>query len=408
MIDRVKLPLDELAANICGQMVGAGFSPGTIRLYERFFARLLKMADALGKEVYDQDLAHSFIADNAYRKGGGYCHSRYLHHVRCIRFIESYISSGAVDFSITHPLPVRELKSPEFRLHHKLFKDSMVWDGLKPNTMDGYLRFVYYFLSYLEDKGYTSLSQVRNGDITFFMVLVCQEHYSPTSLGAHLTGLRRFAHMFSQLDAYACEIPERIPKKESVIPVYTDEEHEKIAEYLAESRMSERNRAIALIAFETGLRAVDICKLKLSDIDWKHDVIRLAQEKTGKTLTIPIRPSLGNALTAYLLEERPQSASTYVFLRCVAPFHPLTDHSGIYNILRRILAEAGVEPDGRISGTRMTRHSYASRMLRNGVPLPVIAEALGHGSSDSSIRYLSTDNTTMAECTLPLPKGGGA
>lgn len=283
----------------------------------------------------------------------------------------------------------------------------MLYDGLKQNTVDGYLRFVYYFLSYLEDKGYASLAQVRSGDITFFMVLVCQEHYSPTNLGAHLTGLRRFAHMFPELDIYACEIPERIPKKEHIIPVYTDEEHEKIDKCLAGSGMSERNRAIALIAFETGLRAVDICKLKLDDIDWKHDVIRLEQEKTGKALTIPIRPSLGNALAAYLLEERPQSASDYVFLRCVAPFHPLTDHSGIYNILRKILADADVEPDGRISGTRMTRHSYASRMLRSGVPLPVISEALGHGSPDSSMRYLATDGRAMAGCTLPLPKGGG-
>lgn len=407
MTDRAKLPLDELAAKIYGQLADAGFSPRTIGLYERFFGRLIKMADALGKEVYDQDLAHRFISDNAYRKGGGYCHSRYLYHVRCIRFIESYIRDGVIDWSMTHPLPARELKTPVFRQCHVQFKDAMLYDGLKQNTVDGYLRFVYYFLSYLEDKGYTSLAQVKKGDITFFMVLVCQEHYSPTSLGAHLTGLRYFVHMFPELDLYACEIPERLPKKEHIIPVYTDEEHEKIDKCLSESGMSERNRAIALIAFETGLRAVDICKLKLEDIDWKHDVLRLEQEKTGKALTVPIRPSFGNALAAYLLEERPQSASPYVFLRCVAPFHPLTDHSGIYNILRKILADAGVEPDGRISGTRMTRHSYASRMLRKGVPLPVISEALGHGSPDSSMRYLSTDSRVMAECTLPLPKGGG-
>ena len=47
----------------------------------------------------------------------------------------------------------------------------------------------------------------------------------------------------------------------------------------------------------------------------------------------------------------------------------------------------------------------ASRMLRNGVPLPVISEALGDSSPDSTMRYLSTDSKTMAMCTLPLPKG---
>lgn len=55
------------------------------------------------------------LSDTAYKKDGGYCHSRYLYHVRCIRFIESFINNGIVDFSITQPLPPKELKSKEFR-----------------------------------------------------------------------------------------------------------------------------------------------------------------------------------------------------------------------------------------------------------------------------------------------------
>lgn len=406
MTDRAKMPLDKLVAEIIGQLRKAGFSSGTIGQYVKFFERLKKMSRSLGKEVFDQELARSFIEDSAHRRTGEYCHSRYLYHVRCVRFIESYIQDGLVDWSIMHPLSPKELKSQEFRQCHARLRDSMEQEGLKPSTMEGYLRFVYYFLSYLEDRGYTALSQVHNGDITVFIVLVCQEHYAPTSLGSHITGLRRFVGIFPELEGYASEIPENLLKKQDITSVYTEEEHKRIDQYLMESGMSERNRAISLIAFETGLRAVDICKLELSDIDWKHDTIHIRQEKTGKALDIPIRPALGNALAAYLLEERPPSDSAYVFLRSVAPYRPLTGHSGIYNILRQVLAQAGVEPDGRISGTRMARHSYASRMLRNGVPLHVISEALGHSSPDSTLRYLSTDSKTMAECTLPLPKGG--
>lgn len=218
--------------------------------------------------------------------------------------------------------------------------------------------------------------------------------------------MRKFVQTYPELNRYACEIPDRVPKKRDITPSYTEDEHEKIDRCLAENKISARDRAIALIAFQTGLRATDICGLELRDIDWKHDCIHINQKKTGKPFTIPMRPALWNALMAYLLEERPASASSYVFLRAVAPFQPLADHSAIYNILRKILSEAGVEPDGRISGTRITRHSYASRMLRNGVPLPVISEALGHNSPDSTMGYLSTDSKTMAMCTLPLPKGG--
>ena len=42
-------------------------------------------------------------------------------------------------------------------------------------------------------------------------------------------------------------------------------------------------------------------------------------------------------------------------------------------------------------------------MLRKGVPLPVISEALGHGNPNSVMIYLSTENAKLVECTLPLP-----
>jgi len=406
MDERSNLPLEELVAKIIEQLKNASFSPKTIGLYKRFFNRLLKMASSMGKEVFDRELADCFVADNAYQKTGEYNHTRYLYHVRCIRFIESYISAGTVDFSISQLLPAKELRRMEFKLCLNKFKETMVKDGLKPNTIDGYLRFVYYFLSYLEDKGHTSLSEVQMGDITLFMVLVCQEHYAPTSIGSHLTGLRRFVQLFPELRDLAVEIPEHVPRKTIILPSYTEEEHKKIDDFLVNGKLSARNRAIAHIAFDTGLRAVDICAMKLEDIDWEHDVISIIQAKTKKPMRIPIRPALGNALMAYLLEERPASDLPYVFLRSNAPFNPLADHSGIYNVLRKMLAEADVEPDGRISGTRMARHSHATRMLRNGVPLPVISEALGHSSPNSTMRYLSTDERSMSVCTLPLPKGG--
>lgn len=39
--------------------------------------------------------------------------------------------------------------------------------------------------------------------------------------------------------------------------------------------------AIMLLAFDTGLRSVDIRKLCLKDIDWKKGLLYLRQSKTG-------------------------------------------------------------------------------------------------------------------------------
>ena len=399
--------LEELIEKVIQQLEDAGFDTGTIRNYKLFYKRLIKLAASLNKTHFDDELADLFIKDNAYVKDGGYNHTRFLYHSRCIRFIESLLSSGEVDWSIYHSLPARELSSDDFVSHLHIYDDSFKNDGLKTNTINGYHRFVLYFLSYLEDKGYHQFSEIKKGDVSLFIVLVCQEHYAPTSLGAHLPGLKRFLELFPETKPFTIEIPERVRRKQDITPSYTDDELERIEDFLLENKLSARDRAIALIAFKTGLRAVDICGLQLDSIDWKHDTISINQEKTGKPLVLPLFPSLGNALMEYLLDERPQSESTYVFLSKVAPFHPLVDHSSIYNVLRKVLVEADVAPQGRISGTRMSRHSYASQLLRRGIPLTVISEALGHSNPNSTMRYISTDDKVLSTLTLPLPKGGG-
>ena len=71
------------------------------------------------------------------------------------------------------------------------------------------------------------------------------------------------------------------------------------------------------------LRGVDICNIRLSDIDWNKDVIYLKQQKTGHFLNIPLRQSYGNIIAEYILSERPACKSDYLFVRELAPFSRL-------------------------------------------------------------------------------------
>ncbi|WP_230399287.1 tyrosine-type recombinase/integrase [Novisyntrophococcus fermenticellae] len=278
---------------------------------------------------------------------------------------------------------------------------------LKPNTVDGYRRFIYYFIEYLENHGYTSLSDMENGAVVAFISVICTERYQPTSLGAHLPGLKRFLDMHDETRKFLCELPGHLPKKRDILQIYSDEEYHQVVAHLDNSdNLSFRNKAITIIALETGMRAVDICNLKLSNINWEHDYIHIIQQKTERVHNIPLSETIGNALADYLLNERPASESDFVFLRNNVPFSPLMSHAGIKNVLFNVLNDADIESKGRIYGSRITRHSTASRMLRNGVPLPVISEALGHGNPNSVMIYITTDDAKLAECTLPLPKGG--
>jgi site-specific recombinase XerD len=398
------MTIRKLTEIILKEMGKALFSAETIKGYARIFKRLEKLAKKRKDVYYTSELGRSFIDDSSYTKSEDYCRTRYCLHNRCIQFIESYIADGKVNWVPQRALPEYRLKSRELLDVQICFENLMVSSGLKANTVDGYRRFVHYFLMYLENKGYRSITELKGGDIVTFIALVCKEHYQPTSLGAHLPGLKMFLKIHKSTAKFEAELPEHLPKKRDIIEVYSDEEHDKILKHLESDNISFRNKAICLIALETGLRAVDICNLRLMNIDWGHNCIHIVQEKTGKPINIPLNASIGNALTDYLLSERPVSDSEHIFLTSHAPHTPMKAHSGCRKVLLNIISDAGIEANGRISGTRITRHSTASRMLRRGIPLPVISEALGHGNPNSVMVYLSTENAKLAECTLSLPE----
>lgn len=155
---------------------------------------------------------------------------------------------------------------------------------------------------------------------------------------------------------------------------------------------------------ETGLRAIDACELRLKDIDWDKDIIRVIQSKTKQPLNIPLRNSYGNAIVDYILNERPDSDSEYLFLRSLAPYEKLEGAGAIRCILQLMESKAGIHKEGRMTGSRFTRHNAASTMLRAGVSMFDISAVLGHKDPNIITIYLSTDNDTLASCTLPMPR----
>ena len=409
-MDRSTLKLNELTDAILSQMDASGFMESTRGFYRTLFHRLCRMAKERGDKYYTVELGQAFISDQSHvipENTERYHRERTVAYKRCIKLIESYLATGVVDWTPALHCASFPIESDALQSSFNRFLSELTDRGLKPNTIDGYRRFTYYFVEYLEGKGYKSLADIKNGDIVAFVSVISCERYQATSLGAHMPGLKLFISMFNETEPFLNEIPEHLPKKRDILKVYSDDEYARIIAYLDEADdLSFRNKAITMLAMNTGLRAVDICALRLQDIDWEHNIIHIVQQKTGRSHDIPLTEAIGNALVDYLLNERPPSNLDYVFLRSVAPHGPLMSHAGIRNVLFNVVNDSDIEAKGRIYGTRITRHSTASRMLRNGVPLPVISEALGHGNKNSVMIYITTDDARLAECTLPLPRGG--
>lgn len=109
-------------------------------------------------------------------------------------------------------------------------------------------------------------NDIKSGDTINAIEVMLDKHYDPTSLVTAISGMRRFYEMFPEIQQFRLEIPSRMPRKRSIIDVYSEEEQGKIAVFLSSSDISRRDAAICLLSFETGLRSVDICSITDSTI----------------------------------------------------------------------------------------------------------------------------------------------
>jgi|APThiThiocy_cv2_1041547.scaffolds.fasta_scaffold17793_2 integrase len=161
-----------------------------------------------------------------------------------------------------------------------------------------------------------------------------------------------------------------------------------------------RDRAIILLLARLGLRAADVWRLRLEDIDWHHGRLRL-HGKQRRSVAMPLPQDVGDALLAYVEGSRPAVAEGRVFLRAQAPFTPFRSASEIAGIVARVLKRGGITDVP--TGAHMFRHSLATGLLRAGSTLEAIGAVLRHRSPDSTAIYAKVDLTMLLEIAQPWP-----
>jgi site-specific recombinase XerD len=163
-----------------------------------------------------------------------------------------------------------------------------------------------------------------------------------------------------------------------------------------------RDYAILLLLATYGMRAGEITRLKLEDIDWRADRFCVRHTKTARQSLLPLVPTVGNALLAYLRCGRPSTDAREIFIRMCAPYRGLVSGSSLYSTIRERLDAAGVTPLGK-RGPHAFRHARAASLLRAGVSQKIIGDVLGHRSAASTAPYLKLATAELRQVALEIP-----
>lgn len=403
------MELNGLIQKVMEQMDERRYGKKIITRYRSSFQLLISVSHDIGEDRLSERLMKAFL-DRPVSCGEKWATKELTHRKRCLRLLLSLMRTGTVDWRRQDTGGISEkITNKTFLSELECFAGSLEQEGVSPNTMSGYKRIVAYFLLFCQKSGYGKLSDIRTNDIsTFILSLYKDGRFQPSTIGSGLAGLRRFLSANGHTAQFLLEIPVHLPREVKIMEIYNDKELAAIRSTLSSGVLTKRDTAVCRLLLETGLRGIDVCSLKLKDIDWEKDCISILQSKTKKTLVLPLRASYGNDIADYILNERPQNGSDYVFLKTFAPFGRLGTGS-IYEILKKLEELAGIQKEERPVGSRTTRHHAASSMLRAGIPMSDISAALGHRDPNIVSVYLSTDARSLSACTLPLPpvrKGG--
>lgn len=165
------------------------------------------------------------------------------------------------------------------------------------------------------------------------------------------------------------------------------------------SPMGLRDYAIFQLLAVYGLRAGEISRLRLEDVDWRGDALHIRRSKTGDHSRLPLFETVGEALIDYLRHGRPETDVREIFVRARAPYVPMVR---IYSEVCRRIEAAGITLSGK-RGPHIFRHARAVSLLRGSVPRKLIGDVLGHRSTESTIPYLKLATEDLRAIALEIP-----
>lgn len=292
----------------------------------------------------------------------------------------------------------------EHHPHHAEVKTFERWlheeRGLSHATIQSYCRAADHFFVWLAAKG-TPLVAIQIADIDD---AIAAEHkrgpWNRRTLHDYAQRLRAF-FLYAEASgwcraglAMGIMAPRFMPDETVPKGVKREDVLRLLASVQGGRSVDTRDRAILLLFVTYGLRAGEVAGLRLDDLDWQNEIIRVRCPKPGRTHLWPLSADVGDAILRYIREARPTGLGRSLFFTSRAPIRPVGRQT-LGKIVNDRLAGIGVVTGRR--GTHALRHAAAQHLLDQGMSFKVIGDFLGHRDPSSTAIYAKVNLGALRE-----------
>ena len=275
-------------------------------------------------------------------------------------------------------------------------------EGKTQKTVKWYKESLHRFISYLTNGHETTLSDLTLENARAFVASLQdqevkwkghpQQHEKAGKLSAftvhgYVRALKVFSAWLSDEGYTPQDVLLRLKKPklpQPLIEVLTDEELNKIMSVVNPNCfLGARLNLIVLLLLDTGIRASELCSLKLADTNLNQGTLKV-WGKGNKERIVPFGTVAKKALLRYVTTWRPEPATAQVDTLVLSTDGTELAYWGLMHIIRRLSVTANIE---RLHA-HLFRHTFAVRYLTNGGDVMTLRLILGHTSLQITQQYL--------------------
>jgi len=397
--------------NVEHELEKIGMAADSIKRYTYGgFDNILRHFMALGLTLYDEDVINSFVAQTHTNNGTRSDKFRVIR--KSAAYIQEYYQIGMINPKHLESWDKQKLTDYFASIIEKFKSENERRGKWSQRSKSSAYHAIRHFLLTLEQMGHCDFQTITLKTVSDCISIMAKRYTS--GLKPALSYVRAFLRFICDQEISCIDLVKAIPG--SVSPkraVYSgfssDEVNELLAAVDRTTTSGIRDYAILLIGLKTGMRAIDVVKLKHRDIDWRSHAINIVQSKTNTPLGIPLGAEVGNAIADYILNGRPTCDSPNIFIRSIHPRRQLTS-AACGNIVRKYFNKAGLQKiTNRPIGFHTLRRTFGTHMLQSGMSVDMIQELLGQVDVNSVQPYLASNEQELKACAIgliPLTMGG--
>ena len=274
--------------------------------------------------------------------------------------------------------------------------------GLPQPNLRHYVGVARSFLASLPGEGQLHLEELSATHVNAFVLAESRRSKtgSAKSMTTRLRALLKYLYVEGLVpEALAGAVPSVAHWKLASLPKALG--HGQVARLLGScdrrTGVGRRDFAIITVLWRLGLRAGEVARLSLDDIDWARGEV-VVKGKRRREDRLPLPTDVGEAIVAWLQRGRPRSGCREVFLRVRAPIVALSA-GGVTSVVRQTCRRAGIP----LCGAHRLRHTAATELLRAGGSLAEVGQVLRHQESATTSLYAKVDRRALEAVVRPWP-----